>query len=458
MNNNSMYSTNDNSLYNNQYNNNVIYTTYQNTSTQPSIVSHQSQSVQQDEYSSLQYTQASQSQYISTNSLPSPISINYKNENLGNPPNQNQSILYSPVSSASTASPTASNTNTFSNSDPNSLSPISVIRNSTAQSNNIITNPNNNTMQAINNSNNKGMSMNFANDKTTDLNNNHNYNQNINNFSTENNSNANSNISNSNGSYIANNKNSYSSNQYVSSTTTSSTNSYYSTGTNNNNNNQFSLNQQSTPLPVPQQNIGVMDNNTMMNQSTQANTQSNHSYIFQQQNMSQQNNQNMIVVNSNDHTQTQNRPMALFQNSPSTFNQVYYANNQGPNGIPSQMQNPNLIFNSINENFLYEQQKKISMELAIKRKKNTEAARRSRMRKMQRMEKLEKYVKQLENDNSTLNMKISLLEASRPEWIEKESKLRDRIRELEKELAGKLKKNNIFIIIIIIYVVICVYN
>ncbi|OUM56403.1 hypothetical protein PIROE2DRAFT_49517 [Piromyces sp. E2] len=77
------------------------------------------------------------------------------------------------------------------------------------------------------------------------------------------------------------------------------------------------------------------------------------------------------------------------------------------------------------------------MELAIKRKKNTEAARRSRMRKMLRMENLEKYVKQLENENNTLNMRISLLESNRPEWNEKENKLRDRIRELERELAGK---------------------
>jgi len=429
MNSNTMYSSNvpDNGIYNNQYNNNVIYTTYQNTTNQPSVVG------QQGDYPSLQYKQTSQTQYINTGSLPSPISMNIKNENMGNTPNQNQNILYSPVSSASTASPSASNANTFNNSDPSNLSSTAMIpaSSATVQNNNIISNSNNNSMPVMNNSNDRRMSMNFANDNSTnDLNNNTNYNpQNMNNYSNDKNVNASSTISPTTGSYLVNTQASYTPNQYVSTTTT--TNSYYST--NGTNNNQVTFNQQTTPLPVPQPNIGVMNQSTQP--LTQANnTQQTQSYIIQQPNMTQQSNQNMIVVNSN--ASVQNRPsVAVLQTTTTAYNPVYYASAPGPNGMPAQMQSPHVIFNNINENFLYEQQKMISMELAIKRKKNTEAARRSRMRKMLRMEKLEKYVKQLENDNNTLNMKISLLESNRPEWIEKETKLRDKIRELEKELA-----------------------
>jgi len=76
----------------------------------------------------------------------------------------------------------------------------------------------------------------------------------------------------------------------------------------------------------------------------------------------------------------------------------------------------------------------ISLELALKRQKNTEAARRSRMRKVLKMETLENHVKRLEAENNNLSIKLAMLESNRVEWETKEKSLLKKIKNLEEQL------------------------
>jgi len=85
----------------------------------------------------------------------------------------------------------------------------------------------------------------------------------------------------------------------------------------------------------------------------------------------------------------------------------------------------------------------ISLELALKRQKNTEAARRSRMRKVLKMETLENHVKRLEADNKNLSIRLAMLESNRMEWESKEKKLLDKIKDLEEELAEARKGQDV---------------
>ncbi|KAK9710464.1 hypothetical protein K7432_008415 [Basidiobolus ranarum] len=73
--------------------------------------------------------------------------------------------------------------------------------------------------------------------------------------------------------------------------------------------------------------------------------------------------------------------------------------------------------------------------MALKRKKNTDAARRSRLRKVQKMETLEKRVSDLETDNSKLQMKLAVLESEKTNSQSKEVEYSLRIKSLENQLA-----------------------
>ncbi|KAJ1677102.1 hypothetical protein EV182_006868 [Spiromyces aspiralis] len=73
---------------------------------------------------------------------------------------------------------------------------------------------------------------------------------------------------------------------------------------------------------------------------------------------------------------------------------------------------------------------------AIKRQKNTDAARRSRMRKILRIETLENRVTELETENISLNTKIGIIESEKLSLQQRESELTDHIRQLEKQLAA----------------------
>ncbi|KAJ1971001.1 hypothetical protein H4R34_005881 [Dimargaris verticillata] len=72
--------------------------------------------------------------------------------------------------------------------------------------------------------------------------------------------------------------------------------------------------------------------------------------------------------------------------------------------------------------------------VALKRQKNTDAARRSRMRKMLRIETLETRVVELETENTSLQTKVSYLEAEKESSRATEANLLEKIRALENQL------------------------
>lgn len=76
-----------------------------------------------------------------------------------------------------------------------------------------------------------------------------------------------------------------------------------------------------------------------------------------------------------------------------------------------------------------------SDEAALKRQKNTDAARRSRLKKIIKMENLEKKVTELESDNSRLTTRVAVLESEKNTLIDKDKGLEERIRVLEAQLA-----------------------
>ncbi|CAO3600697.1 unnamed protein product [Absidia cylindrospora] len=73
--------------------------------------------------------------------------------------------------------------------------------------------------------------------------------------------------------------------------------------------------------------------------------------------------------------------------------------------------------------------------LALKRQKNTDAARRSRQRKLMKMEGLESRVNELEKDNQQLLLKVAVAENERDAAKVKEAKQREKVAALEAQLA-----------------------
>lgn len=75
------------------------------------------------------------------------------------------------------------------------------------------------------------------------------------------------------------------------------------------------------------------------------------------------------------------------------------------------------------------------VDLSVKRQRNTDAARRSRLRKAIKMETLEKRVDVLKTDNERLRVKVAVLETEVTHATEKEQRNRQRVFELEAQLA-----------------------
>ncbi|KAI9318741.1 hypothetical protein BX666DRAFT_1931175 [Dichotomocladium elegans] len=73
-------------------------------------------------------------------------------------------------------------------------------------------------------------------------------------------------------------------------------------------------------------------------------------------------------------------------------------------------------------------------EVALKRQKNTDAARRSRLRKVLKMESLENRVSELERANTTLLLRAAVLESEKSALLAKESSYEQRIKNLEAQL------------------------
>ncbi|KAL0080306.1 hypothetical protein J3Q64DRAFT_1759429 [Phycomyces blakesleeanus] len=74
-------------------------------------------------------------------------------------------------------------------------------------------------------------------------------------------------------------------------------------------------------------------------------------------------------------------------------------------------------------------------DIAVKRQKNTDAARRSRLKKLKRMECLEERVSELETDNTRLTTRIAVLESEKSGLESKDRGLEERVRILEQQLA-----------------------
>ncbi|KAG1459940.1 hypothetical protein G6F46_000192 [Rhizopus delemar] len=73
--------------------------------------------------------------------------------------------------------------------------------------------------------------------------------------------------------------------------------------------------------------------------------------------------------------------------------------------------------------------------IALKRQRNTDAARRSRQRKAMRMEALEKKVLELETANERLRLRAAIAESEKANIEAKEKRSKVRILELEQQLA-----------------------
>lgn len=74
-------------------------------------------------------------------------------------------------------------------------------------------------------------------------------------------------------------------------------------------------------------------------------------------------------------------------------------------------------------------------EVILKRAKNTDAARRSRMKKLLRLESLENKVSDLESTNNRLTMKVAILETEKNGHLVREAEQATRIAQLEAKLA-----------------------
>ncbi|KAL1921022.1 uncharacterized protein VTP21DRAFT_11657 [Calcarisporiella thermophila] len=83
--------------------------------------------------------------------------------------------------------------------------------------------------------------------------------------------------------------------------------------------------------------------------------------------------------------------------------------------------------------------------LRRKRQKNTDAARRSRLKKMLKMESLERRVTELETENSSLVLRVAVLESEKgnleardKEWAERVKKLEEQLVQAHKALTSKI--------------------
>jgi predicted RNase H-like nuclease (RuvC/YqgF family) len=74
-------------------------------------------------------------------------------------------------------------------------------------------------------------------------------------------------------------------------------------------------------------------------------------------------------------------------------------------------------------------------ETAMKRQKNTDAARRSRLRKVQKMSTLEDRVSELEKSNANLTTRVAVLDSEKNNLEKKEVSYEKRIQQLEEQLA-----------------------
>ncbi|KAK9768758.1 hypothetical protein K7432_000361 [Basidiobolus ranarum] len=113
--------------------------------------------------------------------------------------------------------------------------------------------------------------------------------------------------------------------------------------------------------------------------------------------------------------------------------------------LPSPIQTPRLSFLPVSVSNEIEAPTKVSSkrgrqsedssDIAIKRKRNTDAARKSRQRKVDRISELDKRTSQLQTENNLLNTKVAILESEKKHQRQKELELQIRIQTLENQLS-----------------------
>jgi len=156
------------------------------------------------------------------------------------------------------------------------------------------------------------------------------------------------------------------------------------------------------------------------------------------------NNMNVMSSGSNNIISIQQNQQAIPINSNNSIN-LYY--NQGQmNGAPNAMvnyANVNIAKNNINKNSNgFNARTKnshivdpdVPIEVLIKRRKNTEAARRSRLRKAERIQVLTEIVHNLEEKNREYTIKIAELQGEQANWVKKETEYTTKIKQLQERL------------------------
>lgn len=113
-------------------------------------------------------------------------------------------------------------------------------------------------------------------------------------------------------------------------------------------------------------------------------------------------------------------------------------NNNTPNSINNNTNNnikKRAREEEIEKSTTTNQNESIIDPIVLKRQKNTDAARRSRLRKVLKMESLERRVAELEKSNEQLRLQVIISETERDNAKLKEAQQRERVEKLEEQLA-----------------------
>lgn len=127
---------------------------------------------------------------------------------------------------------------------------------------------------------------------------------------------------------------------------------------------------------------------------------------------------------------------AIKSNCDSEYNNNKYA----PTAPPSPMMSVDSNKHSVKNSRKRKGNHRPPVDENIKRQRNTDAARRSRLKKAIKMESLEKKVGELKTDNDRLRVRVAVLETEVGHVTEKEKRNRQRVLELEAQLANAHKK------------------
>jgi len=125
---------------------------------------------------------------------------------------------------------------------------------------------------------------------------------------------------------------------------------------------------------------------------------------------------NQNVVNGSNTTTTMNYTNANMMDT------TMANNNKSGNGYKARTKNSHIV------------DPDVPIEVLIKRRKNTEAARRSRLRKAERIQVLTEIVHNLEEKNKELTIKIAELQEEQANWIKKESEYVSQVKQLKEKL------------------------